>query len=215
MQNKFAIYNIETKFLTYFKESWYPAFGSENPLYHALLTYLLYKSEAINRASYFARLKVIKRGYTKQQSDRNSKLVGWQSDITKQELLEMEVEKCASKNVKLASIEVLQQVILDLGYKNIVKKKHARKEAEYQWSQYITDGIFNSYYDYYTYDDLRKIHSELTDLGYSIHLPYEGQFEDGYCCRDCDGCLGRYKGSRMYWTVNDWKKEVEKQNKLK
>ncbi len=209
--------NIEdNRFLQYFKGGNYFAFGGLNPLYHAILTYALYKSEQINRESYFARLRVIRKGYKRIESNRKSNLIGWHNYITKQELLEKEVEQCVPSDFDVKSIEVLTQVILDLRHNSIVKKKDAKREATYQMNQYLTDGILRSSYgSYYDYDDLSRMYTELEDMGYNLSMPWEEHLASGYCCRDCDGCLGQYKSYAINRHIDHWKIEIEKQNKNK
>ena len=195
------------KFLNWIECNFYT-----DQLYLGLLTSALWRENHINDMAYLGRIKSINLGYSNQSSFRNSKLIGW-TEGRKKEVLELEVEQKVSKDFDYTNLDNLALVLWGIkakhnffdGVKVISNMKMARfvaKELVKQW-------LSRTFNDIESFEDLEELQVLLDNFGFKVSLPNRDYITAGYCCKDCDGCIGQYIKHRLIHMTSDWKKVLD------
>lgn len=104
-------------------------------------------------------------------------------------------------------------VIADISFENMIKytnlfvNKNRNYCINYIFGNFIKPVLSN--YQGASYETRMLESLGIENIKGISYEEVESQLSDGYCCRDCDGCLGEYKRSRYeHHYFRDAKKEI-------
>jgi len=172
-------------------ERWSHNMGIDANKASVLMLCILYHNGKISRESFIAKMQ--------QYFEKNmlSRKIGtyysvvldeWFNDVTMDEILIQEAhETCVEKDISIENY---------LKYLNLGLNRC--KNWCVNFIATIVNDVMYSFYENERFKFIKDCNFTGIDIDYLSYEDAEAKYDlsNGYCCKDCDGCLGAYKRSR-------------------
>lgn len=167
---------------------WYSnSSGVEDKALSVIMLCILYHNKKISRASFLARMQV---DNTRRVGTYKSKVLDeWFQETQLIDILIQEAETCDEKNLTFENYFTYLNLGMNRGRNFLVDFLvfSIFEPILNRYSSYDSDKLFN-FINASKVINLEPMTYEYADSHYDL--------SSGYCCSDCDGCLGAYKRSR-------------------